>query len=130
MTSSYTCLTLTTATSECSTDTFSDSMTDSSTVYARIHQLAETVKREVTTMRSGVEGEEKMGKESSDGCSEVKPVHGCCERKGHGIEGRNKKEVEESDSEMAAKVKRALAKMRHLDSRLADLSKVQCTILQ
>ena len=31
-------------------------------------------------MRSGVEGEEKMGKESSDGCSEVKPMHGCCER--------------------------------------------------
>ena len=110
-----------TATSDCSTETYSDSMTDSSSVYARIHQLADSVKREVTAMRSGAaepEEEEISAKES------IKPAQGDKKGQGSVIEERKKKGVEESDLEMAAKVKRALAKMRHLDSRLTDLCKV------
>lgn len=110
-----------TTTSDCSTEMLSDSMTDSSSVYARIHQLADAVKREVTAMeniRSGVEGE----KESS---VEIKAAQYDKMSQGSVIEERKRKGMEESDLEMAAKVKRALAKMRHLDSRLADLSKVR-----
>ena len=116
-----------TATSDYSTEMHSDTMTDSSSVYARIHQLADAVKREVTAMehmKKGAEGEEKSGKESN---VKNKPA-AQDDKTSQGVEGRKKKGSEENDLEMAAKVKRALAKMRHLDSRLADLSKV-CTVI-
>lgn len=101
---------------------------NSSDVYERVQQLAANMKKDFVATRQMP----NQGEGTTRGALEEteSTVSRDQERDGgvHGVSGRGRRRAgldsSEADSEMAAKLRRALAKMKHLDSRLAELAKV------
>ena len=120
---------VTTPTSELSSENGADSVTryegTSDDAYARIYQLADSMRREVVAMDSSRTSHDQ--EERSCDVSATSEVQGHPDKDHDGsVRGVAAVTGSSSDTnvEMAVKMKRALAKMRHLDKRLADLSKV------
>ena len=121
-----------TPTSELSSENGADSVTryegTSDDAYARIYQLADSMRREVVAMDSSRTSHDQ--EERSCDVSATSEVQGHPDKDHDGSVRRGVAAVtstgssSDTDVEMAVKMKRALAKMRHLDKRLADLSKV------
>ena len=123
---------MTTPTSELSSENGADSVTryegTSDDAYARIYQLADSMRREVVAMDSSRTSHDQEEEERSCDVSATSEVQGHPDKDHDGSVRRGVAAVtgssSDADVEMAVKMKRALTKMRHLDKRLADLSKV------